>query len=41
MWVSGQRMEEVGAGVPTTNMITKKALPTTPNNLGFDPNRPK
>ncbi len=41
MWVNGQKMEEVGPDVPTTNMITKKALSKTPNNLGFDPNRPK
>ena len=41
MWVSGQKMEVVGPDVPTTNMLTKKALPPTPTNLGFDPNRPK
>lgn len=42
MWVNGQNIEVVGPEVPTTNMITKKtALPTSPRNLGFDPNRPK
>jgi len=41
MWVNGQKIEEVGPEVPSTNMITKKALPTAPRNLGFDPNRPK
>lgn len=41
MWVNGQRIEEVGAEVPTTNMMTKRALPSQPRNLGFDPNRPK
>jgi hypothetical protein len=41
MWVNGQRIEEVGPEVPTTNMIVKRALPRTPINLGFDPNRPK
>jgi hypothetical protein len=38
MWVNGQRIEEVGPGVPTTNMIATAA---TPRNLGFDPNHPK
>jgi hypothetical protein len=41
MWVNGQKIEEVGPDVPSTNMAIKKALPKTPNNLGFDPNRPK
>jgi hypothetical protein len=42
MWVNGQKIEEVGPDVPTTNMLDKKpVLPTTPRNLGFDPNRPK
>jgi hypothetical protein len=41
MWVNGQKMEVVGPEVPTTNMITKKALPAAPTNLGFDPNRAK
>lgn len=43
MWVNGQRIEEVGADVPVTNMLSAKrpALPTAPTNLGFDPNRPK
>jgi RNA polymerase sigma factor (sigma-70 family) len=39
MWVNGQTIEEVGSDVPTTNMNVKKALPKTPANLGFDPNR--
>lgn len=39
MWVNGQRIEEVGADVPSTNMIKKP--PTAPRNLGFDPNQPK
>jgi hypothetical protein len=42
MWVSGQTIQEVGPDVPTTNMLKpKSALPKTPANLGFDPNRPK
>lgn len=41
MWVNGQRIEEVGTEVPSTNMATKPALPKAPTNLGFDPNRPK
>ena len=41
MWVNGQKIEEVGTEVPSTNMNTKPALPKTPTNLGFDPNRPK
>ncbi len=44
MWVNGQRIEEVGPDVPTTNMLNKAgqpALPAAPRNLGFDPNRPK
>jgi RNA polymerase sigma factor (sigma-70 family) len=41
MWINGQKIEEVGAEVPSTNMITKPTLPKTPTNLGFDPNRPK
>ncbi len=41
MWVNGQRIQEVGSDVPSTNMITQRVLPKTPNNLGFDPNRPK
>jgi len=40
MWVNGQRIEEVGSDVPSTNMVTKPALPKAPSNLGFDPNRP-
>ena len=40
MWVNGQRIEEVGPEVPSTNMAVKPALPKAPNNLGFDPNRP-
>ena len=39
LWVNGQRIEVVGPEVPTTNMITKPALPTAPRNLGFDPNK--
>src|SRR4051812_18165265 len=39
MWVNGQKIEEVGPDVPTTNMVTKP--PVVPRNLGFDPNRPK
>jgi hypothetical protein len=35
MWVNGQKIEEVGPDVPSTNMIKK--LPTTPRNLGFNP----
>ena len=35
MWVSGQRMEEVGPDVATTNMIKPKNLPQAPRNLGF------
>jgi hypothetical protein len=44
MWVSGQKIEEVGADVPTTNMLgsgAKRALPKAPTNLGFYPNAPK
>jgi hypothetical protein len=42
MWVSGQKVEEVGSDVPTTNMLPpRKPLPTAPVNLGFDPNKPK
>ena len=41
MWVNGQKIEEVGADVPSTAMNTKPALPKAPTNLGFDPNRPK
>lgn len=41
MWVNGQKIEEVGTEVPSTNMVTKPVLPKTPTNLGFDPNRPK
>jgi hypothetical protein len=41
MWVNGQKIEEVGAEVPSTNMVTKPSLPKAPTNLGFDPNRPK
>lgn len=41
MWVNGQNIEVVGSDIPTTNMMTKKALPSVPRNLGFDPNRPK
>jgi hypothetical protein len=41
MWVNGQRIEEVAADVPTTNMNLKRALPKAPSNLGFDPDRPK
>jgi hypothetical protein len=39
MWVNGQRIEEVGADVPSTNMIQKP--PGVPRNLGFDPAQPK
>ena len=39
MWVNGQRIEEVGTDVPSTNMLKKP--PTAPRNLGFDPNQPK
>jgi RNA polymerase sigma factor (sigma-70 family) len=39
MWVNGQTIEEVGTDVPTTNMYTQRALPKTPANLGFDPNK--
>jgi hypothetical protein len=38
MWVSGQRIEEVGPEVAPTNLAVKKALPKKPANLGFDPN---
>lgn len=43
MWVNGQKIEEVGPDVPTTNMMARKpqSLPAAPQNLGFDPNRPK
>ena len=42
MWVNGQKIEEVGPEVPSTNMYAKKGpLPKTPSNLGFDPNHPK
>lgn len=39
MWVNGQRIEVVGTDVPTTNMVTRPALPTGPRNLGFDPKK--
>jgi hypothetical protein len=39
MWVNGQRIEVVGADVPTTNMIAKQAPAAAPRNLGFDPNK--
>jgi hypothetical protein len=37
MWVSGQKMEVVGADVPSTNMLKQgqAALPKAPQNLGF------
>lgn len=41
MWVNGQRIEEVGPDVPSTNMYKKPILPAAPRNLGFDPNQPK
>lgn len=41
MWVNGQRIEEVGPEVPSTNMYKKPLLPPAPRNLGFDPNQPK
>ena len=44
MWVSGQKIEEVGADVPTTNMLgagAKRSLPKAPTNLGFYPGAPK
>ena len=42
MWVNGQRIEEVGTNVPTTEMKPpQRTLPGAPQNLGFDPNRPK
>jgi hypothetical protein len=47
MWVSGTKIEPVGADVPSTNMkqVTnppaRKALPKTPVNLGFFPDAPK
>lgn len=45
MWVNGQRIEEVGMDVPTTNMPIQipatNAPPVAPRNLGFDPNAPK
>jgi hypothetical protein len=41
MWVNGQRIEEVGPEVPSTNMYKKPILPAAPRNLGFDPNQPK
>ena len=41
MWVSGQRMEEVGADVPSTNMIVPRPAPKGPTNLGFNPRPPR
>jgi len=41
MWVNGQKIEEVGPEVPSTNMAVNRALPKAPSNLGFDPNHPK
>ncbi|MDO8545014.1 MAG: hypothetical protein Q7S40_31605 [Opitutaceae bacterium] len=42
MWVSGTKIEPVGPEVASTNMIKPRAaLPKTPTNLGFDPDRPK
>lgn len=36
MWVSGARFEEVGAEVPSTNMMSQRpAQPSTPQNLSF------
>jgi hypothetical protein len=37
MWVNGQKIEEVGADVPSTNMLKKQILPAAPRNLGFSP----
>ncbi|MFT3781203.1 MAG: sigma-70 family RNA polymerase sigma factor [Nibricoccus sp.] len=41
MWVNGVTITPVGSEVPATNMLAKakKALPQTPVNLGFAPNR--
>jgi hypothetical protein len=43
MWVSGTKIEPVGADVSSTNMKVKKAtpLPKTPTNLSFNPDLPK
>jgi hypothetical protein len=41
MWVNGQKIEVVGTDVPSTNMITRKSLPTAPRNLGFNPDAAK
>ncbi len=45
MWVSGQKIEEVGPDVPSTNInmqkSTPKKLPTAPRNLGFSPGASK
>lgn len=40
MWVNAQRIDEVGADVPSTNMLQKPLLPAAPRNLGFDPDGP-
>jgi hypothetical protein len=38
MWVSGQKIEQVGSEVPSTNMYKpNKQLPKAPRNLGFSP----
>lgn len=41
MWVNGQRIEEVGTDVPSTNMMKKPVLPAVPRNLGFAPDPAK
>ena len=45
MWVSGTKMEPVGAEVPSTNLKSASGpaptLPKTPVNLSFDPDHPK
>jgi hypothetical protein len=42
MWVSGQTLNEVGADVPTTNMLkARPPEPKAPTNLGFDPKQAK
>jgi hypothetical protein len=41
MWVNGQKIEVVGPEVASTNMITPRALPSAPRNLGFNPDAQK
>ena len=35
MWTNSARIEEVGADVPVTNMLTSKPAQTAPKNLNF------